>query len=188
MRLLARVALMALLAAGAAAAAFAATTVTDTVGTAFSATDGVLMLGIAGEDQAVFTIRRNTDQSVAGARATTVINWEAASDGGYLRYTAHGYTKPLKIMVESPTVGYVPCSISARAFIVNADGSDGSTLGSISGFWYPVLAYAIEFISGISGTDTWTGTDTHSGVFLHYEIYFDPGVSSIDVVYSIMEQ
>jgi hypothetical protein len=186
MRSLARLALLTLL-LGVALAAFANPTVTDTVGTGYSVTDAVLMIDIAGKNTAHLTRSSITVQTEAGARAETFSNLGYA-EAGYLRYTAHGYTKLLKIMVESQTQGYISTSVHVGILSTKAHGSAFETLGSIPQWATEIRPVSTLLIPDISGSDTWTGTNVDSGLLLFYETSFDPGVSSFVVTYTIMEQ
>ncbi|MEI6873527.1 MAG: hypothetical protein WCL50_00190 [Spirochaetota bacterium] len=182
-----RLALMALLVAGSVAMAFANPTVTDTVGTAYSATDGVLMIDLIGKDTVVLHRASTTDQTEAGARAVTTVSTGYA-DGGYLRYTAHGFTKLLKILVSSSTAGLVPYAVVTRVQSFHTDGSAEASLGHIDTFFRPLSSTSQELVHDISGTDTYTGTNAASGLWLEYWATENPGVSSLAVVYTIMEQ
>ncbi|MEI6873528.1 MAG: hypothetical protein WCL50_00195 [Spirochaetota bacterium] len=190
MEKLMRMALIALLVAGSATMAFADTTATDTVGTGYSVTDAVLMIDIAGKNQTTLHRESIWDQTVAGARAIAT-NYNYLADGGYLRYTAHGYTKLLKIMVESQTQDYVEGTLFVKTKSAKADGSLEATLGHFDTLSFTGIysSYATPLVHDISGSDTWTGTSVDSGLFLEYGTdQTAPGVSSIVVIYTIMEQ
>lgn len=166
----------------------AATTATDTVGTAYTSSSEVLMLGIAGANQAVLEVGDIMDQTEAGARAEARATW-AVSDGGYLRYTAHGFTYSFKVMVESQTVGYVDGSIALRTLWFVEGGSPRITLGFADDPWHAIRRTPFTWIKDISGTDTWTGTTYHDGVMLQYfTTEQDLGVSSIEVVCTMIAQ
>ena len=187
MEKLKRMALMALLVAGSVTMAFADTTALDTVGTGYSSTDGVLMIDIHGKNLTLLSRNSTVDQTVAGAQAVRTYDF-GYGDGGYLRYTAHGYTKSLKILVESQTVGLISQAVVVRVQSTKAEGSLPATLGTIQGGFIGIQTVPQEFVVSISGNDTWTGTGDTSGHFLQYRAQENPGVSSLSVVYSIMEQ
>jgi hypothetical protein len=183
-----RAALATLLAAGAATAAFAATTATDTVGTAYTSSSEVLMLGIAGANQAVLNVGTVMDQTEAGARAEAQPTF-AGSDSGHLQYTTHGYSTYFKILVESPTVNYVDGSVKVRGMRDGEGGSSFSILGVVDDRLYAIGHSPVQFIYNIDGSDSWTGTRPRDGILVQYFAYVrDLGVSNIEVVYTIMAQ
>ncbi|MEI6873521.1 MAG: hypothetical protein WCL50_00160 [Spirochaetota bacterium] len=184
------------------ATAFAAggTTALDTVGVAYSSTGVVVMLGIDNENLVELGWTRQLEAGgIAGARATFGSGSGAAeATGGSLLYTLHG-TVEHKITVQkdsSTANGYVANSLSVSIYRMQVGGSADYTLGTPtatyntvanSGTFVGIGDTAQDFITGIRGADTWTGTTTQDGANLYYRLTSNPAVGAVVVLYSILE-
>ncbi len=127
-------------------------------------------------------------------------------EGGYLQYTVRGYTGDFKITVHSPTPTYTNDSLYVKGFdpetSENSSGLD--TLGTVvsmarydgGGLCIPRdSGNARDFITGIDGVNTLTGTEVGSGVegkndgaLLLYGFESEPGVDTIAVTYTILAE
>ena len=176
-----------------AGSAFAATTALDTVGTAYSVTDGAILLGFVGGG-ASLSAHGVWKQTEPGARASL----DAISDSkasGSLQYTLHGKGS-CKITVTTETLNYRPNSLWVACYSFSAGGSDNATLGQSVAVWpgsTPIINSTQvdgvqDFITGISGADTWTGTGANEGAMVQYGLFANPGVSSVVVTYTIVEE
>ncbi|MEI6873526.1 MAG: hypothetical protein WCL50_00185 [Spirochaetota bacterium] len=176
--------------------AFAATTALDTVGTAYSATDGVIMIGLYGNVNS-YVLRGSSvyGATTAGQRASPTFSG-SNGDELWLRFTLHGKNS-CKVTVVTDTAGYVDGSIEVDCMDFQADGSAKDTLGAYHLRWpyhVPIKKLstggAQDLVTGISGVDTWTGLNSHSGGWLMYALQAPPGagVTSVNVIYTIMEE
>jgi len=163
----------------------------DMVGTSYSSSGKTLLLGIKGNNTVIMTLTEKITGSVPGAQAEVTPS-SPYVDGGYLRYTAQGYGT-CKITVETTTDGYLVNEQNGMGHLVvwvsamKADGSAAATLGTIPGGGISVMFRAQEFITKISGTDTYTGTLADSGAHLRYRLFENPGVTAVDIVFTIIE-
>lgn len=176
------------------------TTAIDTVGVAYSSTGVVVMLGIDNQNHVELGWTRQLEAGgIAGARATFGSGSGAAeATGGSLLYTLRG-TVEHKITVQkdaSTAAGYVANSLRVSIYRMQVGGSADYTLGTPTvsvnttthiGTFVGIGDTAQDFITGIRGDDTWTGTETMDGANLYYRLTSNPGVDDVVVLYSILE-
>jgi hypothetical protein len=115
--------------------------------------------------------------------------------GGNLQYTVRGYTGAYKITVHTATENYTTESLYVKvaAPTVSASGSSADgTLGSVvsagtEGIAVP-LTTATDVITGIGGSNTFTGivTADGAGAPLTYGFNEEPSVETIAVTYTIL--
>jgi len=169
------------------------TSALDQVGTAYTAGGQVLVLGLKGGNASIST-KAVYGASVPGARAERNLT-DASAFSGYLRYSVYGHGT-CKITVVTGTPGYSSGSLVVGCYSINGfGGSAPETLGTAVDDWpgsTPVYTSyggngAQDLITGISGANTWTGTQDNSGAGLTYGLFSPPGVSQVDVLYTILE-
>jgi hypothetical protein len=188
MRKLIGIALVISLAIG--SGAFAAESVTDTVGVSYDASGKVVLLGMVGTNTVMLRLNGGSyGQTTAGARAALGGGSSSVEAvGGYLHYTTYGEVDQ-KITVQkdsSTTFGYLANSLSVRISNVVAGGSVIGDLGLASGTYQGISTTVHTLIQGIIGYNTWTGTGATEGAQVMYQLSADPGVSSVDVLYTIL--
>jgi hypothetical protein len=162
----------------------------DQVGTAYTTGGQVLLLGLKGGDASIST-RAVYAATVPGARAEKSL-YDSSDFSGYLRYSVYGHST-CKITVVTETPGYNSGSLIVGCYaIYNFGGSAQLTLGTTVHETTPVYTSyggngAQDLITGISGVNTWTGTQDQSGASIAYGLFSPPGVSQVDVLYTILE-
>jgi len=165
------------------------TTALDQVGVAYSTEGTVALLGMIDNDGVTLTLYAGSygasepgAQALLGGGTATV-----EGTGGWLHYTAYGIATQ-KIVVQkdlgSPS-GYVNDSLSVKINTMGAGGSMLNTLGAGNSTYVPINGAAADLITGISGTDTWTGTGDVDGAQVKYMLSGNPGVIRVDVLYTL---
>jgi hypothetical protein len=166
------------------------TTALDEVGVAYSISGTVALLGMVDNDLVSLALNGGSyGASEPGAHA--VLGGGAASVGavgGRLHFTAYGIADQ-KITVQKDSgspAGYVDSSLGVLINDVDAGGSIMETLGLGQGWILPITGTAQTLIAGISGVNTWTGTAKEDGAQVYYELSADPGVTRVDVLYTMV--
>jgi len=172
-------------------------TVHDRVGVNNNPAEGsVILLDMTGKDRTWLGIYgRNFAtgpgapvQSGGGAGSVEV-------GGGYLKYTLWNKEGTYKITVHTTETSenYNQGTLSVKISAVTAGGSQpGSLLGIIKQEYVPIKAGVQEdLITGISGQNTWTGTERRDGARVMYRLNGDPGNisgSKLPVIYTIIQE
>ena len=166
-------------------------TATDAVGVAYSIGGTVMVLGIVDNDAVSLTLNGGAyGVTVPGEQAT--LSGGAASTtgtGGYLHYTLYGMDTS-KITVEATAVanvGYAANTLSVKINNIVDAGSGSATLGTGSATYVGINTTAADLVTAIAGTDTYTGTTSAQGAQVEYQLSGDPGVSTVNVLYTIVE-
>jgi hypothetical protein len=165
------------------------TTALDKVGVAYSTEGTVALLGMIDNDGVTLTLNAGTygasepgAQALLGGGAATV-----EGTGGWLHYTAYGIVTQ-KIVVQKDAdspAGYVNDSLSVKINAMAAGGSLIATLGTGVSTYVPINSIAADLVTGISGTDTWTGVGDVDGAQVKYMLSGNPGVIRVDVLYTL---
>lgn len=98
--------------------------------------------------------------------------------------------------MSTETVGYNSASLWVACYSIMPGGSVRTTLGTpVEEAPYATPIYLLpsgntaqDYIVHIDGRDTWTGTGTYDGALITYGLFSDPGVSSVLVIFTIMEE
>lgn len=174
-------------------------TANDSVGVSYSESGTVTLLGIVGNDAVSLSLNGGTyGASEPGAQATLGGgSSEVTGTGGYLHYTLYGVGNH-KITVETETAGYGEETLSVQisdgtldsdnTSEIVAGGSAAGTLGTAATGFVAIGTTAADLITGITGTDTWTGTASSEGAPVEYKLSGDPGVDTVDVLYTITSE
>lgn len=175
--------------------AFAATSVIDNVGVSYSAGGNVALLGLVDKDGVSLSLNGGSYQaSVAGERATLQGGSSSVeATGGWLHYTLRGNSSQ-KITVAKSTsgsdnTGYNDATLGVKINTISTGtySSTASTVATAYATSYvSITGTAASLITGISGSDTWTGTSTAQGAQLKYQLIGDPGVTNVKVVYTLV--
>lgn len=167
------------------------TTALDQVGVAYSVSGTVALLGMVDNDGVSLTLNAGSyGASEPGARA--VLGGGASyveATGGWLHYTAYGInTQKITVQKDSGSpVGYANDSLAVKINTIVNGGSALNTLGTGSSTYVAIGSTAADLVTGISGTDTWTGTDSTQGAQVKYKLVADPGVLRVDVLYTMVD-
>jgi hypothetical protein len=166
------------------------TTALDQVGVAYSTEGTVALLGMVDNDGVSLTLNAGTyGASEPGAHAVLGGGVESVEKvGGRLHFTAYGIAGQ-KITVQQDSgspAGYVDSSLGVRISDVHAGGSSMETLGLSRGWILPITGTPQTLIEGIFGSNTWTGTLKTDGAQVSYELKANPGVSRVDVLYTLI--
>ncbi|MCF7950366.1 MAG: hypothetical protein K9L57_01890 [Spirochaetaceae bacterium] len=168
-------------------------TANDSVGVSYSESGTVTLLGIVGNDAVSLSLNGGTyGASEPGAQATLGGgSSEVTGTGGYLHYTLYGVGNH-KITVETSTVGYGEDTLSVQisdgtvdsdnTSEIVAGGSAAGTLGTAATGFVAIGTTAADLITGI------TGTASSEGAPVEYELSGDPGVDTVDVLYTITSE
>jgi len=181
------IALVMLLAMG--SGAFADTSVTDRVGVSYDVSGTVVLLGITGVEVNLSLNGGSWGATEAGAKATLGGGLGYVEKvGGWLHYTTYGVANQ-KITVEKDAEsahGYNNETLSVKINTMTNGGSALATLGTANAAYQTIGATTRTLITGISGTDTWTGTGATEGAQVIYKLTSHPGVSTVTVLYTIL--
>lgn len=187
----------ALLALSTAAFAAPATTAMDNVGVGYSVSGTVVLLGMVDNNNVELSLDGGDwAASTAGAQATAGGAAAAAeASGGSLQYTLYGLGNH-KITVENTFImgleAYVPDSLSVIIEQITAAGSAANTLGTKATAFKGISYTAQNLITGISGTNTWTGAGDggagNYGAQVKYKLSANPGVNQVVVLYTILAE
>lgn len=173
------------------------TSVTDTVAVSYSEGGQVLTIAITGGDRVDLLLYGGSVwASEAGARAQEGGGGNAMSAGGRLKYTLFR-VGTCKITVQTTRDDYVDGALSVKALSIGTGGSGntGDIQGSPSS---PGLAdfvrikynQPMDFIIGIDGANTYTGTYYSDGAWIKYRLDAYPGPvsgSTLPVLYTILQ-
>ncbi|MEI6873524.1 MAG: hypothetical protein WCL50_00175 [Spirochaetota bacterium] len=180
---------------GSAGALSAQTTATDTIGVGYDVSGKVLMIGIYGGNRVSLRIYGGIGASEAGERATQGGGAVSYTAGGRLRYTLY-LEATSKITVHTTISNYNDGALSVMALGIGTGGSGNA--GNIQGsptspgrLGYIPIKYNLpmDYITGISGSNTWTGTTRLDGSQVKYRLNAHPGGisgGSVPVVYTIL--
>ncbi|MCF7929189.1 MAG: hypothetical protein K9L68_10355 [Spirochaetales bacterium] len=183
-------------------------TASDQVGTEYSYSEDVTLLGIKNSPSSLnLTWTETASASTPGAEVTQAGSGDSAY-GGWLHYTLHSVGTH-KITAQVTGLGaqevYNENSLEVRISntpgvygetAINAGGSEKSSLGVFPDSYndsnfVPLRAESSKTIlENIDGTNTWTGTGDTEGAPLEYYLYEDPGsiMGSIEVTYTLMAE
>jgi len=166
------------------------TTALDKVEVIYGFGGTVALLGMVDNDLVSLALNGGTyNASEPGAQAILGNGAGAVVEiGGRLHFTAYGIADQ-KITVQkdsgSPD-GYVEWSLGVMINHVGVGGSAIETLGLYPNGVLSIRNIAQTLIQGISGVNTWTGTAKTHGAQVLYELKADPGVTRVDVLYTMV--
>lgn len=173
-------------------------TASDQLQLAYQSSGSVALLGIANNNRvalkiyAGLMIGNSTNWGHPGAEVTPGGTGAAQAAGGRLRYTLYNNENYYKITVETREQNYVDGSLSVEIININAGGSSLETLGTKSAGFVPIRYDDPQnLITGIDGSNTWTGTAQSNGPWLRYKLDKDPGGisgSRLPVLYTLVAQ
>ncbi|WP_320130604.1 hypothetical protein [uncultured Sphaerochaeta sp.] len=166
-------------------------TATDAVGVAYSIDGTCMVLGIVDNDAVSLTLSGGAyGVTVPGEQATLsgAVSSTTAT-GGYLHYTLYGMgTSKITVeATEAANTGYAADTLSVKINNIVDAGSGSATLGTGSSTYVGINTTAADLVTAITGTDTYTGTTTAQGAQVEYELSGNPGVSTVNVLYTIVE-
>jgi len=166
------------------------TTALDKVEVIYGFGGTVALLGMVDNDLVSLALNGGTySASEPGAHALLGNGAEAVEKvGGRLHFTAYGIADQ-KITVQKDSAspaGYVDNSLGVRISDVFAGGSAIGTLGLSRGWILPITGTPQTLIEGILGYNTWTGTAKTDGAQVSYELKANPGVTRVDVLYTLI--
>ena len=188
------------------AKAFAATTVVDTVTVSYTKSGsesqslgiallalygGGISMGLGGGTWGVPGDVAGGQPVVSGALSSS------EASGGYLQYTLFCLgTAKITVQKDGSTpTGYLANSLKVKILPVGAGGvipagtwsSAQSTLGvPVDGSYLDINETPATLISGISGANTWTGTEAGQGAHLGYQLVANPGTAMVIVLYTLL--
>lgn len=173
------------------------TSVTDTVAVAYHVSGQVIMLGLSGGNYVDLLFYGGSVWAPeAGARAVEGSGGYAASTGGRLKYTLFR-VGTCKITVQTTRSDFVDGSLSVKAMSIGTGGSGnaGDIQGSpsspgLAGYVPIKCGQPMDFITGIDGANTYTGTNSGDGVWIKYRLDSYPGAvsgSTLPVLYTILQ-
>jgi hypothetical protein len=172
-------------------------TAEDDVAIIYSTSGTVLMLGMEGNDTVLLILDAGTyGASAPGAEVSLSGGYGSVeSTGGSLRYTVYGLGNH-KITVHTTTGSYTADTLSVQISdgttdgtgAIVAGGSAENTLGTAATGYVSINSTAASLITGITGTNTWTGTDSGDGAPVQYKLSGNPGVSTVTVIYTIVSE
>jgi len=193
MRSLNRACIVACLWGGLVLGAEAEVTALDHIATSYDVSGSVLLLGMTGNNRVSLRLYSGVGASEAGERATLGGGAVAYSTGGCLQYTLYSQATS-KITVETATANYLDSALAVTIVAIGAGG--GGNAGNVQGSasspgrlgYVPIKATALDLITGISGTDTWTGTGRNDGASVRYRLNAQPGNvgGSIVVLFTVV--
>ena len=156
---------------------FAGTTASDVVGVSYTTEGTVLVLGMVSNNRVSLTIYSGLSITEPGAPVVPGGTGAAQSAGGRLRYTVYGMDDDTyKITVGTQETDYIDGTLSVQILSLTAGGSALDTLGTIVSGYVPIDTDGSQtLISGIDGSNTWTGTDSGKGAWVRYKLSANPG-------------
>lgn len=195
MRWLNRACFLACLCGGLVLGVEAEVTTLDHIATSYDASGSVLLLGMTGNNRVSLRLYSGVGASEAGERATLGGGAVAYSTGGRLQYTLYSQATS-KITVQTQTANYIDSALAVTIMAMgtggggNANNIQGSaTSPGRLGYVAVRLAAPLDLITGISGTDTWTGTGRLDGASVRYRLNAQPGAvagNAIVVLYTVL--
>lgn len=170
----------------------------DQVGTIYDESGKIAILGLANNNRVSMKIYAGLQVGGAGtwgrpgAQVTAGGMGRAESAGGRLRYTLYDNEGTYKITVETTESDYTDGSVQVEIININAGGSSAGTLGTqASDFVQIKYNDPVSLITGIDGSNTWTGTYRSDGPWIRYALIDHPGGvsgSRLPVLYTLVPE
>ncbi|MCF7929187.1 MAG: hypothetical protein K9L68_10345 [Spirochaetales bacterium] len=170
----------------------------DQVGTIYDESGKIAILGLANNNRVTMRIYAGLQVGGAGtwgrpgAQVTAGGMGRAESAGGRLRYTLYDNEGTYKITVETTENDYTDGSVQVEIININAGGSASGTLGTPASDFVPIkLNEPVSLITGIDGSNTWTGTYRSDGPWIRYALIDHPGGvsgSRLPVLYTLIPE
>lgn len=159
------------------------TTVTDTVTLSFAEAGGIAALGLTRVGLSLSVSEEGTIPAPGGRYEVHVV--PDGADAGRLRYTVHGQSLDMKIVVRTPDA--VDDDALSVSVVTMGEGGGGDCGTAVSG---PVYIGAVQrtLITGIG--DCYTGTGSTDGALVKYTLHGNPGFSigDVDVEYTLIAE
>lgn len=180
----------------------------DSVGTSYKIGDSVALLGIVGNNNTLLEMVNRSTADFPGAPVDVLTTPATNAAGGWLHYTLHGLNSH-KITVELTSLPEIPSDYWEFSVTISSFHPGGSERGTLydgndlfpefgGGESHPNAASMNspqDLITGIDGSDTWTGTESGYGARLHYYMLFElnSGLeedfnTSVDVLYTLVAE